>query len=60
MEDLTYKTICEKLGYDLKKDPMPTRDYEYDGPDDFSKLTLEELEYLDSLELNPKIKWIHD
>ena len=60
MEDLIYKNICEKLGYDLKKDPMPVRAYEYDGPDEFSILTDEELDHLLYLNLDPKIKEIYD
>ena len=39
---------------------MPVRAYEYDGPDEFSILTDEELDHLLDLNLDPKIKEIYD
>ncbi len=54
MEDLTYKTICKKLGLDPKKEPIKILDG-YDGPTIFDKLNLEEKEYLLKNNIEPDI-----
>lgn len=50
MENIMYKNICDKLGIDLKNEAIPIIAEEYDGEDILDKLTVEELDYLSTLD----------
>ena len=59
MEDLRYKKICEKLGLDLRYEPIKVIDGD-ESPTILSKLSIEEKEYLIEKGIEPKFVLVYE